>query len=191
MQKARKNMRSKIIIGTIFFIILFGIIIIVKKDYSKDKKNVYAILPLTGQSSDMGKTAMATIDMFMKKYNRGSFNLSIYNSESNPSKAISVIRQAIVSKGMPEAIIVFPAYISSAVIPTITEKDIFVFAPTSRIPDNSKTREQNNYHYVISVDGGVNNETVKLAKKAGVDMVVSGSYVCGSDDYDKQIETLR
>lgn len=52
-------------------------------------------------------------------------------------------------------------------------------------------REENNYHYIISIDGGINAETVKLAKKAGVDMVVSGSYVCGSDDFEKQIQTLR
>jgi ribulose-phosphate 3-epimerase len=52
-------------------------------------------------------------------------------------------------------------------------------------------REQNGYHYVISVDGGVNGDTIKLVKDAGADMVVSGSYVCKSEDYDKQIDTLR
>ena len=52
-------------------------------------------------------------------------------------------------------------------------------------------REQNGYHYIISVDGGVNDKTVKLAKKSGADMVVSGFYVVNSEDYDKQIEKLR
>lgn len=52
-------------------------------------------------------------------------------------------------------------------------------------------REENGYHYIISVDGGINAETAKLVKEAGADMVVSGSYVCLSDDYNKKIDSLR
>ncbi len=52
-------------------------------------------------------------------------------------------------------------------------------------------REENGYHYIISVDGGINDKTAKLCKKAGADMVVSGSYICLSDDYEHQIDSLR
>lgn len=52
-------------------------------------------------------------------------------------------------------------------------------------------REQNHYNYIISIDGGVNEETAKLCKEAGADMVVAGSYVALSDDYDEKIESLR
>lgn len=52
-------------------------------------------------------------------------------------------------------------------------------------------REENNYHYIISVDGGINDETAKLCKDSGADMVVSGSYVVLSDDYDEKINSLR
>lgn len=52
-------------------------------------------------------------------------------------------------------------------------------------------REENGYHYVINVDGGINEETAKLVKEAGADMVVAGSYVCMSDDYNEKIEKLR
>lgn len=52
-------------------------------------------------------------------------------------------------------------------------------------------REQNNYHYIIAIDGGINEETVKKAKEAGVDLVISGSYVVCSDNYDERIEKLR
>lgn len=52
-------------------------------------------------------------------------------------------------------------------------------------------REENGYHYIISVDGGINAETAKLVKEAGADMVVSGSYVCLSDDYNEKIDSLR
>ncbi len=52
-------------------------------------------------------------------------------------------------------------------------------------------REQNGFHYIISVDGGINEETAKLVKDAGADMVVSGSYVCKSEDYNGRIESVR
>jgi len=52
-------------------------------------------------------------------------------------------------------------------------------------------REENGYHYIINVDGGINDKTVKLALDAGADMVVSGSYVCMSDDYEERINSLR
>lgn len=44
---------------------------------------------------------------------------------------------------------------------------------------------------MISVDGGVNNKTISLCKYAGCDMVVSGSYITNSDDYNEKINELR
>lgn len=52
-------------------------------------------------------------------------------------------------------------------------------------------REENNYHYIISVDGGINEEKAKLCKDSGADMVVSGSYVVLSDNYEDKINSLR
>ncbi len=52
-------------------------------------------------------------------------------------------------------------------------------------------RDQNNYHYIISVDGGINDRTAKLCKRVGADMLVSGSYVCTSDDYNEKIKSLQ
>ena len=45
-----------------------------------------------------------------------------------------------------------------------------------------------NKNIIISVDGGINDETVKLIN---CDMVVSGSYVCMSDNFEKNIEILK
>ncbi len=60
-----------------------------------------------------------------------------------------------------------------------------------KIETLKELREENNYHYIISVDGGINDKTAKLVKDAGADMVVSGSYVVKNDDYEKQIESIR
>ncbi len=41
----------------------------------------------------------------------------------------------------------------------------------------------------IYIDGGINSDTIKLVK--GVDTVISGSYVCKSDNYQERINSLR
>ena len=51
--------------------------------------------------------------------------------------------------------------------------------------------EKRNPKCLIEVDGGVNGENVKELKEAGVDIVVAGSYVYGSDDYSKAIKSLQ
>lgn len=42
---------------------------------------------------------------------------------------------------------------------------------------------------IVSIDGGVNNETISYCKKC--DMVVSCSYIINSDDFQKRIDSLR
>ena len=48
---------------------------------------------------------------------------------------------------------------------------------------------QAKYHFEIFVDGGINNETIGKVKNA--DGVVSGSFICKHEDYEKQINLLR
>jgi ribulose-phosphate 3-epimerase len=43
----------------------------------------------------------------------------------------------------------------------------------------------------IEVDGGVKPDTARLAVDAGADLLVTGSYIYGSDDYAKAIATMR
>ena len=43
----------------------------------------------------------------------------------------------------------------------------------------------------ISVDGGINNNTVKLVKAAGANIIVAGSYIFGAKDIKQAINSLR
>lgn len=43
----------------------------------------------------------------------------------------------------------------------------------------------------IEVDGGINDETSKIAVKSGVDILVSGSYIINSNDYKEVINNLK
>lgn len=50
-------------------------------------------------------------------------------------------------------------------------------------------RNSGNYNFQIIVDGGVNADTIDNVSMA--DIVVSGSYVCKSDNYQERINQLR
>ncbi|OCL86911.1 Ribulose-phosphate 3-epimerase [Aliarcobacter thereius] len=44
---------------------------------------------------------------------------------------------------------------------------------------------------LIEVDGGVSNKNIKELKESGVDIVVAGSYVFGSSNYEEAIKSLK
>ncbi len=48
-----------------------------------------------------------------------------------------------------------------------------------------------NRDILLSVDGGINSKTCKIAKDKGVRVLVAGSYIFGSQDYKKAIQSLR
>lgn len=52
-----------------------------------------------------------------------------------------------------------------------------------------KIRKEKKLNYKISIDGGINNETIKKVNK--VDFVISGSYICISNNYQDKIDSLR
>jgi len=47
------------------------------------------------------------------------------------------------------------------------------------------------YNFIISVDGGINAESIKELNGKNIDMIVSGSYICQSDNFNKQISNLK
>ena len=58
-----------------------------------------------------------------------------------------------------------------------------------KIDELKLLRKNRGYDYIISLDGGVNEETINLM--SGLDVVVSGSFVCMNDDYQKIINKIK
>lgn len=67
----------------------------------------------------------------------------------------------------------------------------FMNEALDKIAQLSTLKKENGYHYLIEVDGGINEETSKLCIEAGVDILVAGSYIFKNKDYKKAIESLR
>lgn len=51
-----------------------------------------------------------------------------------------------------------------------------------------KYRQKRKLSFIIEIDGGINNNTIKKVENA--DLVVVGSYITSSTDYEKQIRNL-
>ncbi len=64
----------------------------------------------------------------------------------------------------------------------------FIESSKEKIDELKDFKINNNLNYLISVDGGINDETVNLAKNA--DMVVAGSFIL-KGDIEKNIEVLK
>ena len=65
----------------------------------------------------------------------------------------------------------------------------FIEKSLDRIAELSEIRNLNDYEYLISVDGGINQETGAQCKNVGADVLVAGSYVFG-DDIEKAVASL-
>ena len=64
----------------------------------------------------------------------------------------------------------------------------FIENSVKKIEDLYSLRESNKYHYLIEVDGGINDETIKKCNKA--DICVVGSFIT-KNDYEEAIRKVR
>lgn len=67
----------------------------------------------------------------------------------------------------------------------------FIDSALDKIAYLRKIIDKNGYDCLIEIDGGITNETGKLCKEAGVDVLVAGSYLFNKKDMKERIELLR
>ncbi|AUM62907.1 ribulose-phosphate 3-epimerase [Spiroplasma monobiae] len=69
----------------------------------------------------------------------------------------------------------------------------FIENSLTKISSLKEIREMNNYSFLIQVDGGINEKTLKLVQEAGVDMIVAGSYLVGSNvkDLEERVSKIE
>ena len=61
----------------------------------------------------------------------------------------------------------------------------------SKIAEAKRLKNENNYHYIIEVDGGINDQTVRATISNGAELIVAGNYIFKSGDYKIAIDSLR
>ena len=65
----------------------------------------------------------------------------------------------------------------------------FMESVISKIDELNELKDK--YHFITSIDGGINDETIKLINDKNIDLVVSGSYITNQEDYNEAIKSLK
>ena len=99
----------------------------------------------------------------------------------NPHKGLEDLEYIINDLDMVLLMSVNPGFGGQKFIPNVLEK-------AKRLKD---LIEKKGAKTLIEVDGGVSDKNIQELKASGVDIVVAGSYVYGSDDYAKAIKSLK
>lgn len=76
-----------------------------------------------------------------------------------------------------------PGFGGQALIPEVLPKADRL----RQLRDNNPSK----YHYLIEMDGGINDKTIATVKANGVDVSVAGSFIFKAKDYKVPIEQLR
>lgn len=121
-----------------------------------------------------------------------------YEIEKNVNDVINYIKRKNIKVGLS----IKPSTSVNRIIPYLEKVDLvlvmsvepgmggqtFIDSSTDKINELKRLRDTNNYNYLIEVDGGINSDTINKALNA--DIVVSGSFITNSDNYEEQIQKL-
>lgn len=99
----------------------------------------------------------------------------------NPHTPPSLIEYLLEDLDMVLLMSVNPGFGGQKFIPSVLEKALIL--KEMILKRNAET--------LIEVDGGVNDTNIKALADAGVDIVVAGNYVFGSDHYKNAIDSLK
>lgn len=98
-----------------------------------------------------------------------------------PSTPVSAIKELCPFADLILVMTVNPGYGGQNIIPECLDKVSALCA----------LREEKAYRYLISVDGGINEETASDARKAGADVMVAGTAFFGAENTVKSVGHLK
>lgn len=163
---------------------------------------VEAIKPVTNLPLDV-HLMIENPDQYIRTFAKKGASIITVHQEACPHlhRTIQLIKDMNVKAG----VVINPAtpiemikeilpYVDLVLIMTVNPGfggQSFIHEMIPKINAISELREQNNYHYEIEVDGGVNIETAKLCTDVGADVLVAGSAIFNQKDRKKAIEDLR
>lgn len=134
--------------------------------------------------------------------NAGSDSITFhFEATTNVKKIIKMIKD----KNLKCGISIKPKTNVDVLLPYLSEIDMvlvmsvepgfggqkFMDSALNKIKQLANLRMTNHYSYLIEVDGGINNETSKLCKNAGADIIVVGTYLMNSNNKKETIKELN
>ena len=144
-----------------------------------------------------------TPSSFIKDY--ASLNTEYISIHLDTKEDLVSNLKLIKSYGIKAGIVLNPNDDVSMIIPYLSYIDLilvmgvvpgrsgqkYISNTTKKLKElNVLKKEYKKLNFKISIDGGINDRVVKKIKSL-VDIIVSGNYVIGSDDYQEKINSLR
>lgn len=132
----------------------------------------------------------------------GAQGLSVH---AEATKNIHQVMQKIKNNNLKAGVVINPGTPVSFIEPVLSMVDLVLvmtvnpgfggqeFLPemVHKIKELDEYREQEDAEFFIQVDGGVNEETIKVCQEAGADVFVAGSNIFGASSPKAQIEKLK
>lgn len=142
------------------------------------------------------------VETYFQKYIDAGADYLTFHFEA--TKDIASLIKKIKATGTKVGISLKPATPASILKPYLKDLDLilvmtvepgfggqsFMSDMVPKIKELKDLKEQNNYNYLISVDGGINGDTSKIVSETGADVVVAGTYLFKSPDIKERIEAL-
>lgn len=133
--------------------------------------------------------------------NAGADILTFHTEACKDASEVKDVINRIKSLGLKAGISIKPSTEPETIYPLLDKVDLvlimtvepgfggqeFMHDCALKIP---KIKERASENLIIQVDGGINNLTAKICKSLGANSLVAGSYIYGSTDYKKAIESL-
>ena len=142
-------------------------------------------------------------DKYLKEYKEAGANQITFHYESVEKKVVLNVINKVKSLNMKVGISIKPTtkveeieeylpYLDLVLVMSVEPgKGGQKFMNESLYKIKSLKEKQKENHYLISVDGGINDETSKLVKEAGADVIVVGTYLTKNEiNEDKIIELM-
>ncbi|MDN6195137.1 MAG: ribulose-phosphate 3-epimerase [Atopostipes suicloacalis] len=132
----------------------------------------------------------------------GAHGLSIH---AEATKNLHQVMQKIKKNNLKAGVVVNPGTPVSFIEPVLSMVDLvlvmtvnpgfggqaFLEDMVAKIKELDQYREKQKADFLIQVDGGVNDETIKTCHKAGADVFVAGSNIFGAPSAKEQIKKLK
>lgn len=163
---------------------------------------VAALRPLTGAALDV-HLMITDPDRYIQDFAKAGADYLTVHAET----CVHLHRtlQEIKKQGMKAGVALNPGTHVSAIEPVLEEADLvlimtvnpgfggqsFIHSTLKKIEELKSKLIEPRYSFIIEVDGGINEETLPLAKKAGADLFVAGSAIFNQEDRALAIQMLH
>ncbi|MCD8203995.1 MAG: ribulose-phosphate 3-epimerase [Coprobacillus sp.] len=128
---------------------------------------------------------------YVKAFSDAGADILTFHYEACSEDEVNEIIDLIHNEGIKAGLAIKPGTDVEKIIPYLSSLDLllvmsvepgfggqeFILNSLSKIKKLDEYRAENNLKYLIEVDGGINRETAKECRDAGVDILVAGNYI--------------